>query len=165
MEYLLKASAVIAIFYACYKLFLQRDTFFESNRWFLLIGLITAFALPFVVIPIYIEYTPMPIQNFVINDAPTLVEVTEAPFNIWQYAFVVYIIGVIIFSIRFLVQLGSLALLIVKNKKHKQNGFTFIETQNQTPPFSFFRWIVYNPNEFNKEEFDWENWFEYINED
>ncbi|WP_052143746.1 M56 family metallopeptidase [Wocania ichthyoenteri] len=152
MEYLLKASAVIAIFYVCYKLFLQRDTFFQSNRWFLLIGLITAFTLPFVVIPIYIEYTPMPIENFVINDASALVEVDEEPFNLWQYAFIVYIIGVIVFSIWFLIQLGSLALLILKNKKHKQNGFTFIETQNETPPFSFFRWIAYNPSQFNNEE-------------
>ncbi|WOD44332.1 M56 family metallopeptidase [Hwangdonia lutea] len=152
MEYLLKASAVIAIFYLCYKLFLQRDTFFESNRWFLLLGLVTAFALPYVVIPIYIEYTPMPIQNFVINDASVLAETPETPFNIWHLAFVIYTIGVVLFSVRFLMQLGSLALLIVKNKKHKQNGFTFIETQKETPPFSFFRWIVFNQNQFKETE-------------
>ncbi|WP_418602913.1 M56 family metallopeptidase [Hwangdonia sp.] len=152
MEYLLKASAVIAIFYLCYKLFLQRDTFFQSNRWFLLIGLITAFALPYVVIPIYIEYTPMPIQNFEVTDASALAETTEAPFNIWHYALVVYAIGVALFSLRFLVQLGSLALLILNNKKQRQNGFTFIETQNETQPFSFFRWIVFNPNQFDNTE-------------
>ncbi|MFD1614799.1 M56 family metallopeptidase [Gelatiniphilus marinus] len=152
MEYLLKASALIAIFYLCYKLFLQRDTFFESNRWFLLIGLVAAFALPFVVIPIYIEYTPMPIQNFVINDAYSVVEAAEDPFNFWQLGAIVYVVGVLLFFIRFLVQLGSLALLIAKNNKYKQNGFTFIETQTETPPFSFFKWIVYNPNTFNKDE-------------
>ncbi|MFD1163593.1 M56 family metallopeptidase [Hwangdonia seohaensis] len=152
MEYLLKASTVIAIFYLCYKLFLQRDTFFQSNRWFLLIGLITAFALPYVVIPIYIEYTPMPIQNFEVTDASAIAETTEAPFNIWHYALVVYAIGVALFSLRFLVQLGSLALLILNNKKQRQNGFTFIETQNETQPFSFFRWIVFNPNQFDNTE-------------
>ena len=117
MEYLLKASIVIAIFYGCYKLFLQRDTFFESNRLFLLLGLITAFALPFVVIPVYIEYTPMPIQNLVINSTtPAPVEITETPIDIWQYVFMVYAIGVGLFFIRFCVQLGALALLILKTK-------------------------------------------------
>ena len=58
MEYLLKVSAVVAIFYISYKLFLQRDTFFEQNRWFLLLGLMTSFRIPFFVVPVYIEYTP-----------------------------------------------------------------------------------------------------------
>ena len=53
MEYLLKVSAVVAIFYVSYKLFLQRDTFFEQNRWFLLLGLMTSFLVPFFVIPVY----------------------------------------------------------------------------------------------------------------
>ena len=153
MEYLLKACAVITIFYLCYKLFLQRDTFFETNRWFLLIGLITAFALPFIVIPIYIEYTPIPIQNFVATtNIP--VEIIDESFNIWHYAFIGYIIGAIMFSIRFLVQLSSLILLIVKNKKQKQDDCIFVKTQNNTHPFSFFKWVVYNPTQFNVEELE-----------
>ena len=63
MEYLLKASAIIAIFYICYKIFLQGETFFESNRWFLLAGLFTAFTIPFVVIPIYTTQTAIEIPN------------------------------------------------------------------------------------------------------
>ena len=64
MEILLKASAVTALFYLCYKLFLQRETFFESNRWFLLSGLVLSVCVPFLVIPIYIE--SIPVSNFVI---------------------------------------------------------------------------------------------------
>ena len=62
MEYLLKASAVLIIFYLCYKVFLQRDTFFQSNRWFLLIGFFVALCIPYVAIPIYVEYTPKTYQ-------------------------------------------------------------------------------------------------------
>ncbi len=54
MEYLLKSSAIIILFYLCYKLFLQRETFFTSNRWFLITGLFTAIAIPFIVIPVYV---------------------------------------------------------------------------------------------------------------
>ena len=35
----------------CYKLLFSKETFFESNRWFLLAGLISACILPLVVIP------------------------------------------------------------------------------------------------------------------
>ena len=152
MEYILKSCAVITIFYVCYKLFLQRDTFFQTNRWFLLIGLITAFVLPFVVIPIYIEYTPAPIQNFVINEISVMPEVISEPISIWEYIFVGYLIGAALFLIRFCVQISSLAILITKSVKRKKNGYTFVESPSNTAPFSFFRWMVYNPNQFESNE-------------
>ena len=55
MEYLLKATAITALFYLCYVLFLKQDTFFESNRWFLLSGLFAMVCLPWVIIPVYVE--------------------------------------------------------------------------------------------------------------
>ncbi|MBU3822469.1 carboxypeptidase-like regulatory domain-containing protein [Flavobacteriaceae bacterium XHP0103] len=151
MEYLLKVSAIIAIFYVCYKLFLQRDTFFEANRWFLMLGLLTSFVLPFIVIPIYIEYTPITVSGFPINEI-TPPAPTEKPFNPLDYIPFVYGLGAAFFTVRFLVQLTSLAKLILKDKGRKESKFTFIETDDETPPFSFFNWIVYNPNQFNQEE-------------
>jgi len=69
MEYLIKVSAILILFYICYKLFLNRETFFESNRYFLFIGLITAFILPLIVIPKYIVVEPIITQNaYVINE-------------------------------------------------------------------------------------------------
>ena len=65
MDYLIKTSIVVALFYSCYYLFLQRDTFFQSNRWFLLLGLIASFGIPLITIPVYIEQTAIPLQNFV----------------------------------------------------------------------------------------------------
>ncbi|WP_242132110.1 M56 family metallopeptidase [Aestuariivivens marinum] len=152
MEYLLKASLVLIIFYGCYKLFLQRDTFFQSNRWFLLIGLLTTFTLPFVIIPIYIEYTPTPIEHLVFNEPITTEETIETPVSLWYYLGIIYLIGFSFFALRFCIQLVSLLWLIVNNKKHKQHGYTLIETTNNTPPFSFFRWMVYNPKQFNSKE-------------
>ena len=152
MEYLFKASLVLIIFYGCYKLFLQRDTFFQSNRWFLLIGLLTAFTLPFMVIPVYIEYTPTPIEHLFFNTPIAANEAIETPLSIWYYLGIIYLIGFCFFALRFCIQLTSLLWLIAKNKKHKQQGYTFVETTNNTPPFSFFRWMVYDPNQFNSDE-------------
>jgi bla regulator protein blaR1 len=152
MEYLLKVTAVVTIFYTIYKLFLQRDTFFESNRWFLIIGLVSSLLIPLLVIPIYIEYTPT-FYNITINGEVST-EVIEKPFNILDYLPLVYGLGVVFFLGRFFIQFFSLAKIIYKNKGVKKDGFVFIETQNNTSPFSFFKWIVYNPKTFTQTELE-----------
>ncbi|PIA78138.1 hypothetical protein BFR04_07865 [Gaetbulibacter sp. 4G1] len=154
MEYLLKTSTVIAVFYLCYKLFLQRDTFFQSNRWFLLVGLFTAFVLPFVVIPIYIEHTPVLMDTYVFSDATSLNTKPEQSITFIQFLYIIYILGVIFFSIRFLIQLFSLAKMIFLNEREKLGLYTYIKTNSQVSPFSFFNWIVYNPDLFNQNELE-----------
>ena len=46
--YLLKSSGLVAAFYLAYFLLLRKETFFNSNRWFLLSGLATSVILPLV---------------------------------------------------------------------------------------------------------------------
>lgn len=46
LTYLLKVSACMALFYALYYLFLQRLTFFSSNRFYLLSALVISFLIP-----------------------------------------------------------------------------------------------------------------------
>ncbi|WP_248722521.1 M56 family metallopeptidase [Seonamhaeicola sp. ML3] len=154
MEYLLKASAIILIFYACYKIFLQRDTFFEWSRAFLLVGLVAAFSVPFIIIPIYIERSPMILDDYMFNNTIPVItqqvyDATLSPLDIITY---LYFSGVVFFLVRLLFQLSSLTYLLVKQKKTKQTGFTLVETDSNTNPFSFFRWIVYNPKLFDKNE-------------
>lgn len=151
MEYLLKVSAVIAIFYLGYTLLLRRDTFFKTNRWFLLLGLVSSFIIPFIVVPVYIEYTPVDLSGLTINEVAA-VENIQKPFTILDYVPIIYGLGVCFFSARFMVQLVSLSQLILKNKRVKKGNYTFIETQAKITPFSFFKWIVYNPNPFSPTE-------------
>lgn len=152
MEYLLKASTVILIFYSCYKLLLQRETFFESNRWFLLIGLLIAVVMPFIVIPVYIEYVPV-VQQFIVANAETASQtVMEEPFDFIQVAYLIYSIGALYFLVKLGIELSSLLLLLKKSSGYKKGGFTFIETHHKVPPFSFFKYIVYNKNQFSETE-------------
>ncbi|MEJ2114116.1 MAG: M56 family metallopeptidase [Flavobacteriaceae bacterium] len=153
MEYLLKSSAIVAIFYLCYKVFLQRETFFQSNRWFLLTGLIVAFVFPFIVIPVYIEVPVTNFQNLTFEDA-TVISEPEKSFNILQGVLLLYILGVVFFVSRFIIQLVSLKKLLLNTQKEEHDHFTFLKTKDNVSPFSFFKWIVYNPNQFNNNELD-----------
>ena len=118
MEYILKASAIIILFYTCYKLFLQRETFFQANRWFLLIGLFTAIALPLMVIPIYIEYTPTPTQYYQTTNNTTITQaiIQETTFDYWTLLPIVYLLGALFVTIKITLQFWSLHKLLKHQK-------------------------------------------------
>ncbi|QCE42015.1 M56 family metallopeptidase [Psychroserpens sp. NJDZ02] len=156
MDYFLKASVIIILFYACYKLFLQRDTFFQANRWFLLIGLFASIVLPLIIIPIYIEYTPTPVQFF---ETTTTTfppqQISEAPnFDYWQLLPYIYLAGVLFVLTQVTLQFISLNRLLKHQKKTKKGQFTYIETDTEIAPFSFFNRIVFNSNQFTKTELE-----------
>jgi len=154
MEYLLKASAVTVIFYVFYKIFLQRDTFFESNRWFLLIGLITSVFIPIFVIPIYVEQAPVSLDYFVFSEPAVTTNTNNSSFNLLSLFKTVYFLGIIIVTLRFIIQLRSLLPLLIQSEAHKLGRFKFLKTQENISPFSFFNCIVYNPQPFNETELD-----------
>jgi len=157
MEYLLKASAVIALFYLCFYFFLKKETFFNHNRWFLLIGVLVALIFPFVVIPIHIAVAPLliPETAFAISEIiPVNVQTTTPePIYEWQTLIpILYGAGFTLFLIQFLFQFGSLILLLLKNKKNKVGRYSYVIVNSKISPFSFFKWIVYNPESFNENE-------------
>ncbi|PNQ73391.1 hypothetical protein C1T31_07710 [Hanstruepera neustonica] len=156
MDYLLKSSAIIALFYISYRLFLERETFFESSRWYLLIGLLTAAFLPSVVIPIYIEYTPA------VSSTPVyFTEVISNPQSQkgsvdWlEIGSMIYLIGIIFFAGKLTIELLSLHKLIKSNSKVRVGRYSLIEVLEKIAPFSFFNWIVYNPKQFKKQELNY----------
>ncbi|MGY5356116.1 M56 family metallopeptidase [Wenyingzhuangia sp. IMCC45467] len=154
MEYFLKVSGLIIVFYLVYKTLLQKLTFYSINRWFLIAGIIVSFTFPLIVIPIYQEYTSLELPVTMFNNTqgmPITTEVQE-PFDILDYVWILYASGVSFFAIRFLLRLLSLARVIKRDKKHKKDGFVFIETTAEQSPFSFFKWIVYNANQYNEIE-------------
>lgn len=153
MEYLLKSSALIVIFYLSYKLFLARDTFFVSNRYFLLVGLITSFVSPFLVIPKYVEKAPIDLSQYAFS-SQIATENTVKLSDIFDYIPILYFIGVSFFMLRFMIQFSSLFMVILNNKSEKNGPYKFIKTGKSISPFSFFRWIVYNPDQFSQQELD-----------
>lgn len=154
MEYLLKSSAIIFIFYACYQLFLQRDTFFESNRWFLLSGLIMASCIGFIVIPQYIEYTPITLSNVDLSTSTnaSTTPIKSEPFNYTQLLYWCYFAGVIFFIGRLCIQLLSLRKLLKHGNTSRFQNYNLVESKEDIAPFSFFNFIVYNPNQFSVSE-------------
>ena len=140
------------IFYVCYIIFLQRETFFVSNRWFLIVGLVTAILFPILVIPIYVEVAPPSLDTFTMI-ATTSQNIPES-FDWTLLLHWIYGIGTSFFVGRLIIQLISLVTLIKKNDQEQNGHFTYVKTNQDTTPFSFFKWIVYNPKQFNPKELE-----------
>ena len=158
MEYLLKASAVICIFYICFQLLLKRETFFNHNRWFLIIGLVLALVFPLVIIPVYIPVettvtteTTFQVSKLAVNNTNN--DLTDT-FEWSSLLPIIYCIGLSVLFLHFLIQFGSLVWLLLKNPKNKEGIYTYVIVNHKISPFSFFKWIVFNPKDFTKNELE-----------
>ena len=152
MEYLLKASVILSLFYFSYKLFLQKETFFVSNRWFFFIGLFLSIVIPFVVIPIYVVKATPIISEFIVPNTITNIEEQGSLINMEQLFLLIYAIGVLFFLGQFIVHFISLISLLIRNTSKKDLNYNLIEIDDDVSPFSFFNWIVYNPTQFSPTE-------------
>jgi len=152
MEYLLKFSAVLGLFYVFYKLFLEKETFFNSIRGYFIIGILTALFLPFIVIPEYIYVDDLFAGQTFNSSATDGAALPEATIDPMLVLFIVYGLGVLFFGLRFLIQLASLTRFIFGLPKKKMGRFIFISTDEEISPFSFFNYIIYPNRGFNEEE-------------
>lgn len=148
MEYLIfiaKSSLVIALFFICFQVFLRNETFFKANRWFLLAGIFVAMAFPFLIIT-KVVFVTTPVVDFNKLTNTVVNQSSIESINWWLVILTVYAMGCIFFLGRFLVQLASLFSLINKGTSTRVGKYKMIEVTADTSAFSFFNYIVYNPN-------------------
>ncbi|QOG00856.1 M56 family metallopeptidase [Flavobacterium sp. MDT1-60] len=153
--YIAKSAGLVALFYFSYYFLLRKETFFNSNRWFLLAGLITSAILPFVVYTKVIWVNPTPLSN--INYASLYsTQVERNAFEIdWNLTLItIYSLGVLALLIKFAFDFYSLN-LVLKGKQIKQQAdFKFVDINENIAPFSYFEYIVYNSSMYTASELE-----------
>jgi len=149
ITHLWKSAIILTIFYGFYKLLLQKETYFQSIRYFLLSGVLLSIIIPFITIVKHIEIAPISVTtNAITAITPNIETAIDWPLM----GFTLYIVICFGLFIKFIFQLISIGILIYKNKSRKLNDSYLVETSSHTSPFSFFNFIVYNPNQFRQEE-------------
>jgi len=154
MIYLLKASGILMLFYLVYQVFLKKETFYRVNRHFLLIGVIVAFVCPFIIINTYVEIAAIPISASNSLPANSSFEISKSSFNWLDLIYTLYGIGITMLGLKFMFQLLAIRKVIRTNKTIKMDGYVYVETNKDIAPFSFFRYIFYNPAKFNPQELE-----------
>ena len=153
--YLIKSSGLIGMFYLSYFFLLRKETFFNSNRWFLLAGLISSVVLPLVVFTKIVWVDPTP-TNFDWSKIPVTNTVENEVFEInWYLVFAfVYSIGILAFLVKFAFDFFSLSKVLRGKTIQHQADFKFIDVNENVSPFSYFNSIVYNSSLYSETELE-----------
>lgn len=143
--YLIKSSGLIALFYLAYHFMLRKETFFTSNRWFLLLGLITSVVLPLVVLTKIIWVEPTPV-NYDWSSLPinTIVDEDHTEEYFYLGLAIMYCIGTLYLLTKFAIDFYSLNTVLKGKSIQQQSDFKFIDTKENVAPFCYFNTIVYN---------------------
>jgi hypothetical protein len=154
--FIAKSSGLLVMFYCAYYFLLRKETFFTSNRWFLLAGLITSVVLPFLVYTRIIWVDPTPLENIGYSNAFSAHDIQKSAFDInWNYILIaIYAIGLLTLIIKFALDFYSLN-SVLKGKKIKQQAdFKFVDVSENIAPFSYFDYIVYNSSMYSASELE-----------
>ena len=153
--FIAKSCGLLVLFYCAYYFLLRKETFFTSNRWFLLAGLITSIVLPFLVYTKEVWVDPTPMINLNLSEM-NVTQPIEESFQInWNYVFLIlYSIGFMIFVFKFLMDFKSLNSVLKGKKISQQADFKFIDTTENIAPFSYFDYIVYNSSMYSAVELE-----------
>jgi len=155
--YFAKVNGLIILFYLLYLVLLRKETFYVSNRWYLLMGLVTAIILPLITFTKTVWVNPEPISKFIevvpITNDKTISPVSEAPIDWSLILSAAYGLIAIVILLKVGFEIASFFYKIVKLNKEKEANYTLIYANSTENPFSFFKYIVINPTLFSKEEF------------
>lgn len=155
--YFVKANGLIIAFYVMYVLFLRKETFFVSNRIYMILGLILSLIVPLITFKkiVWIDSTPNS------NNFPLIVTTNnnsiEVPIQAYQIDWLLivtlaYLIVSVVIIANIVLEIASFFKKIRKNNKQKESDYTLVTLETSENPFSFFQYIVINPKQFSDAE-------------
>ena len=162
LAYFLKVNVAIVLFYAFYRLFFYKDTFFGWRRTALLCFFAVSAAVPLLNIQTWItEQEPMVAMADLYASVvlPELTIGTEAAPTDWksilsEYANIAYWGIVALLMIRLIMQLAGIIRLTCRCRKIQIGNTSIHLLPKADGPFSFFHWIFIHPSSHTEEEFN-----------
>lgn len=154
--YLIRSFICLGVLYLVWWAFMRKDTFFTINRYYLFASILFSLILPVFNFSAITSFGS--ISTRILLDAITVKpEELRTAFlsnlSAFQVITVVYLTGVAIFSIRFLIQLVQIYRLIKKYGISRREGIKIVFTDSNYAPFSFFGLIFLN-SKFNEEDIE-----------
>lgn len=160
LAYFLKINVAIALFYAFYRLFFYKDTFFTWRRAALLCFFAISAVYPLLNIQTWItEQEPMVAMADLYADIvlPEFTITPEQATSDWK-TLLLQTVGfaywgmVIVLAIRFFIQLAGIIRLAFRCRKAKIGNTNVHLLRQASGPFSFFHWIFIHPTSHTEDE-------------
>lgn len=160
--YIIKLSISLSIVYLFYQLFLRRLTFYNWNRWYLLIYSLVCFVIPFINVFTIIVEQPALRESAFINYIPAITQMSPAPdagrataasgINWLQVGVVVILSGMLFMIVRLLLQYYSLYKMRSKAVLLYDENVKLYHINEPVMPFSFGRGIYVNQHQHSEDE-------------
>lgn len=148
--YLIKVNLSLILFYLCYKLLFQRDTFWMLRRVYLLVSVLFSFVYPLISVegwirkqePIMTAIASIQLDEFVItpNEAAQ-----SSLFTLENVLWGIFGMIAVLMLARMILQLISILRKRSRGTKSELQGVPIIRMYDKLMPFSFFQWIFINP--------------------
>ena len=180
LRYVVLTNGLLAVVSIAFYVLLRRETFFEANRLALWLGLTASLVLPLLELP---DWRPQPVRAVMHRTAQVIVprmlpNPTASPPDVtitfpngctypafpqrlvnagwsWQQGLLgLYVVVLIALLIRFGIRLTALMRLIGKSAQERYDDFTLVRNDAVTSPFSFFGWVVLNPDHHEPDELE-----------
>ena len=154
--YLLEANLYLLVFYAFYLAFLQNETFYTLNRFYLIITSVVSFILPVLQLGILRVSTEMLVDEEIIENGNNIIyqPLEHAPssssYVLSDYLLILYIVIIIVLSIKLAVDVRKILRLRLNAKKEKLGAVVVIELPERGA-FSFFNLLFVHPELSGKE--------------
>ncbi|MBP1664490.1 MAG: TonB family protein [Bacteroidetes bacterium] len=148
--YMIKVNGSLILFYLCYKLLFQRDTFWMIRRIYLLVSVLFSFIYPLISVegwikkqePVMTAIASIQLDEFIITPEGIA---SSGLFTLENVLWGVFGLIVISMLLRICVQLISIFKRRLKGYKTELQGIPVIRMDEKITPFSFFKWIFINP--------------------
>jgi TonB family protein len=154
--YLARSFFCLGALYIVWWLFMSKDTFFTVNRFYLTSSVFLSLILPlfdFSTVTNFSRISATVMMQAVTIKPEEIQNIYSSNLSLFQVIVVVYLTGVVIFFIRFLIQIFQLLRLIKQYGISKKEGLKFVFTDSNYAPFSFFGLIFLN-SKFNEQDIE-----------
>lgn len=163
-QYLLEFSICLALFYGLYHFLLRKETFFQLNRWYLLLSPALSMIIPFlnwdlsvrsgqdtwdgVIIPLVSD----------IQQQQTIIweNLGQTPAQAWSLTYLdllmlLYMLGVVWMGYKLFLRTYGLLKIIGEGKRDSRSGYTLVNTHRDLPAASFLSYIFWEEGPLNPE--------------
>jgi len=148
--YLLEANLYLAVFYAVYRLFLHKETFYSLNRGYLVLSTLLAFTFPLLQVGYLFSLFGFRQQMYM--SAITHQQVVQTDYlSVYFLLPAVYLLVTAILFLLLTTRITRIIVLAIRAKRQRIAQVRCLELEGEQTAFSFFNLLFINPNISDKE--------------